>query len=91
MFGFSNYSAESKYETGGAANEKISRLKAKMYSLVVDNSSVPKKAKSRNKNVVTTIRHSECKDVFLNNKCSRHSMNRNQGKNQEIGTYFIIL
>ena len=35
---------------------------------------------------VATIIHHEYKDVLLNNKCLRHSMNRNQTKDQRIGT-----
>ena len=31
-----------------------------------------------NKNVVATISHNEFKEVLLNNKCRRHSMNRTQ-------------
>ena len=42
-----------------------------------------------NKNFVATITHSECKDVLLNNKCLKHSMNRIQSKNHRIGTYEI--
>ena len=42
-----------------------------------------------NKNVVATISHNEYKDVLLNNKCLRHSMNRMQSKNHRIGTYEI--
>ena len=42
-----------------------------------------------NKNVVVTISHNEYKDVLLNNKCLRHSMNRMQSKNHRIGTYEI--
>ena len=42
-----------------------------------------------NKNVVETISHKEYKDVLLNNKCIRHSMNRVQSKDNTIGTYEI--
>ena len=42
-----------------------------------------------NKNVVATISHNEYKDVLLNNKCIRHSMNRIQSKDHRIGTYEI--
>ena len=31
-----------------------------------------------NKNVVASISHNEFKEVLLNNKCRRHSMNRTQ-------------
>ena len=57
MFNFSNYSAESKYyddsnklvvgkmkdETGGVAVKEFVRLKLKMHSLLVDDSSEHKK------------------------------------------------
>ena len=39
------------------------------------------------KNVGERISHSECKEVLLNKKCLRHSMNRIQSKNHRIGTY----
>ena len=50
-----------------------------MYSFLVDNSE-HKKAKGVNKNVVATISHNECKDVLLNDKCIRHSMNNIQAQ-----------
>ena len=40
-----------------------------------------------NKNVVTSISYGEYKDVLLNNKYLRHSMNRIQSKIQRIGTF----
>ena len=39
-----------------------------------------------NRNVVATIRHNKYKDVLLNNKCLRHSMNIIQSKDHKIGT-----
>ena len=57
-----------------------------MYSFLVDNNE-HKKAKVMNKNVVTTISPNEYKDVLLNNKCLRHSMNRIQTKDHKIVTY----
>ena len=42
-----------------------------------------------NKNVVATVSRNEYKDVLLNNKCIRHSMNRIQSKDHRIGTYEI--
>ena len=42
-----------------------------------------------NKNGVVTIIHKECKDVFLNKKCLRHSMNEIQSKDHRTGTYEI--
>ena len=79
MFNFSNYSAESKYyddsnklvvgkmkdETDGVAVKEFVRLKLKMHSLLVDDSSEHKKKKGANKIVVPTITHGEYKDVLL--------------------------
>ena len=42
-----------------------------------------------NRNAVVTIIHNEFKDVLLNKKYLRHSMNRIQRKNHKIGTYEI--
>ena len=60
-----------------------------MYSFFVHDNSGHKNAKGMNKNVVATIIHNEYKDVFLNNECIRHSMNRIQSKDHRIGTYEI--
>ena len=46
-------------------------------------------AKGVNRYFVATLIHKEYKNVLLNNKCIRHSMNRIQSKNQRIGTYEI--
>ena len=46
-----------------------------MYSFLVDNSQ-HKKEKSVNSNFVAKISENEYKDVWLNDKCTRHSMNR---------------
>ena len=43
-----------------------------------------------NRNVVATIIHNEYKDVLLNNKCIRQSMNRIQSKDHRIGTFIYI-
>ena len=40
-------------------------------------------------NVVKKISHGEHKDVLLNKKCLRHSMNRIQSKDHWIRTYEI--
>ena len=56
---------------------------------MVDDNSEHKKANGINKNVVATIRQNVYKDVFLNKKCLRHSMNRIQIKDHGIGTYEI--
>ena len=71
MFDFSNYSTKSKYydnsnklvvfemkdETAGVAIGGFVGLKPKMYSLLVDDNSEYKKAKSINNNVVVTVRY----------------------------------
>ena len=57
-----------------------------MYSFLIDNSE-HKKARGVNRNVVETKSHNEYKDVLLNNKCMRHSMNRIQNNSHRIGTY----
>ena len=77
MFGFSNYSAESKYyddsdklvvgkikdKTAGGAVKEFVGLKPKMYLILVDDSSEYKKAKSVNKYIVATKSHNEYKNV----------------------------
>ena len=65
-----------KDEAAGVAIEEIVGLKLKMYSYLVDCNSEHKTAKGVNKNFVATISHNEYKDVLLNKKCLRHSMNR---------------
>ena len=103
MLDFSNYSTKSKYydnsyklvvgkmkdETTAVAIEEFSGLKPKLYPYFVDDNSEHEKAKGVNKNVVVTISHNEYKDVLLNEKCLRYSMNRIQGKGHRIGTYEI--
>ena len=102
MFGFSNYSTKSKYydnsykvvskmknETAGVAIEEFVELKLKMYLYLVNDNSEHKKAKGVNRNAVTAISHNEYKDVLLNKKYLKHSMNRIQSKDHEIGTYEI--
>ena len=64
-----------KDETPGVAIKELIALNPKMYSFLVDNNEY-KNAKGANGNVVATKRHNEYKDVLLNNKCLRHSMNR---------------
>ena len=56
---------------------------------MVHNNSEHKKAKGVNRNIVATIRHNAYKDISLNKKCLRHSMNRIQSKDHKIGTYEI--
>ena len=101
MFGSSNYSAKSKYydnsnklvagkmkdEADGIVIEEFVGLKPKMYSFLVGCCSEHKKEKKTNKNIVAKISHDEHKNVLLNQKCSRHLMNRIQSKNHRIRTY----
>ena len=63
-------------ETVGVPIKQFFRLKPKMYSFLVDDSSGRKKAKGANRNVFEKITHNEYKDVLLNQKSLRHSINR---------------
>ena len=97
---FSNYSANSKYyddsnklvagkmkdETSGIAIKEFVGLKPQIHSFLVDDH---KRVKGVNKNVVATISHSKYKDVLLDNRCLKHSMNRIDSKNHKIITYEI--
>ena len=56
---------------------------------MVDNNIEHKKEKSVNKSVDRTISQNKYKYVFLNNKCLRHSVNRNQSKSYKKGKYEI--
>ena len=99
---FSHYFEESKYyddsnklvvgkmedETCGVVVEEFV-LRPKMHSFLVHDNIEHKKAKGVNKNVIEKITHSEYKDVLLNKKCLRHSMNKIQSENHKIGTYEI--
>ena len=104
MFDFSNYLTKSKYYDNssnllvgkmkdetmkGVAIEEFFGLKSKINSYLVDDNSEDKKVKSVNKKVVATMSHNEYKDVLLNKKCLRHSMNRIQSKDHRIETYEI--
>ena len=42
-----------------------------------------------NKHAVAKITNNEYKEVLLNKKCLRHSINRIQNKNHKIGSYEI--
>ena len=76
-------------ETAATAIAEFVGLKPKIYSYLVDNNNEHKRAKGLNKNVFVTINHNEYKDVLLNKKLSRHSMNEIQSKDHIIGTYEI--
>ena len=56
---------------------------------MVDKNSEHKKAKDLNKNVAATISHNEYKDVLLNKKCLRRSMDQIQSKDHNTGSYEI--
>ena len=56
---------------------------------MADDNSELKKAKGVNCNVIATTSHNEYKDVFFNNKCLKHSMNKIQSKYYRIETYKI--
>ena len=97
IFNFSNYSTKSKYYDDSnkivmgkmkdeIAIEEFVGLKPKIYSFLVDNNDEHKKTKGVNRDVVAKIRHNNYKDVLLNNKCLRHSMNRIQSNDHRIGT-----
>ena len=73
-----------KYET--VSIEEFVGLKPKMYSLLIDNSE-HKKAKGEYRNIVAVISRNEYKDVLLNKKCLRHSVNRIQSKDHRTGTH----
>ena len=76
-----------KDEMGGVDIEEFVRLKPNMYLFLVDDSSEHKgmnKVKGVNKNAVAKISHNLQKDVFLDKKCLRHSMNRIKSENDKI-------
>ena len=60
-----------------------------MYSFMVGDNSEHKKTKAMNGNVAATIIYNKYKEVYLNNKCLRHSMNRIKSKDHRIGMYEI--
>ena len=78
-----------KDETENVAIEEFVGLKAKIYSLLVDDNNERNTVKSLNKNVVATTSHKKYKDVLLNNKFLRYSMNRTQSKDHRTGIYEI--
>ena len=75
--------------TAGVVIEESVGLNPKMNSYLVDDNSEHKKEKGVNGSIVGTISHNEYKDILLNKKCLRHSMNRIQSKDFKIGTYEI--
>ena len=101
MFNFSNHSADAKYYDdsiklvavkmkdilGGVAVEEFDGLKPKMNSFLVDNNRKQQKAKDLNENVVARIIQGKYKDLLLNYKFLKHSMNKIQSKDHRIETY----
>ena len=73
-------------ERACVAIEEFVGLKPNMSSYLVDDNREHKKAKGVNKNIVATSLN-EHKDVSMNKKCLRHSINRIQSKNHKIGIY----
>ena len=64
-----------KNKSRDASIQEFVRLKQNLYSFLVDNSE-SKKAKGMKRNIVATISHNEYKNVLLNNKHTRRSINR---------------
>ena len=60
--------SKTKYETGSVIIKKFVKLKPKIYSFLIDDSSHHKNTKDVNKNVVTGITHVQHKDVFVEQK-----------------------
>ena len=100
MFDFSICLAKSKYYdnsnkvgvgkmkdgTASVAIGEFFGLNPKMHLYLVDDKSEYKKTKGGGKNVVVTVSHNEYKDVSMNKKRLRYSMNRIQSKDHRIGT-----
>ena len=78
-----------KGETGGVTMKKFVGLKPKMYSFLVDDSSEHRHATGLNENAAATINHGENRNVLLNKKYMRISMNRIQINDHRTETYKI--
>ena len=78
-----------KDEGAGVAIEDFVGLQPSIQQFLVNADNELRKAKDVNRNVVATIIHNKHKDVLLNIKSFRHSRNRIQSKDYEIGTYEI--
>ena len=87
----SNILGKMKDETADVMIEEFVRLKPKGYLYLVDDTSEHKNGKGVNKNVVATINYNEFKDVSLNKRCFKHSMNRIQSKDHRAATCKICL
>ena len=80
-----------KDETAGVAIKEFAGLKQNIFSFSVYHCSDHKKAKDVNKNSVATRIHNEHKDVLLNKKSLRYSINKFQNKDHRIRAYEIKL
>ena len=103
MFEFSNYSSKSnyynnsnksvvgkmKYEKGNILIEELFALNKKMDLYLIVDKRGHEKPKGVNKNAFVELSYDEFKDVLLNKKCLRYSMNRIQSKDYRIETYEI--
>ena len=74
-----------KDETAGVAIKEFVRLKQKISSFLVEDSSACKKAKGMNKNVDARMSHNDYKDILLYKKYLLYLMNRIQSNNQKKG------
>ena len=70
-----------KDETRSVAIEEFVRLEPKMYSFLVDNSDY-KKSEGVKRKVFAIISQNDYKDVLLNNRCIRYSINKIQSKDR---------
>ena len=70
-----------KDETRSVAIEEFVRLEPKMYSFLVDNSEY-KKSEGVKRKVFAIISQNDYKDVLLNNRCIRYSINKIQSKDR---------
>ena len=65
---------------------ETSAIKLKVYSFLVDDSRQHKKAKDVNKNAAARVNLSKYKDILLNSKCLKHSINIIQSQNYKEKT-----
>ena len=72
-----------KDETALVAIKEFVRLKQKISSLLVEDSSECKKAKGMNKDVGARMSHNDYRDIWLHKKYLLHLMNRIQSKNHK--------
>ena len=99
LFGFSNYSKDSKYfnetnekvigkmkdEFGGVTVVEFVGLKSRMYSM----KKIDGKEYNAAKGVSIATEFDKFKDALFNEKIIRHKMKRIQSKKHKLGTYEI--